>query len=92
MDKDKLFLVIYLNITGIHSADVVEYINEVTEVVKFDDSVQRLIVPVRGEETKIECINPVLLTDEQYEEARKKIESLTEKVEEAIKMLKENKR
>ena len=58
---------------------------------QYDDSVNTLIIPMRDSETRVECINPVLLTEEQYEETRKKIESLTEKVEEAIKMLKENK-
>ena len=80
-------LVIYLNIAGIPSEDVVEYINKVTEVIKFDDSVQRLIVPVRGEETKIECINPVLLTEEQYKDAEEKINTLKQVVEEKLKTL-----
>jgi hypothetical protein len=87
MDKDKLFLVIYLNIASIPSQDVVEYINKVTEVIKFDDSVLRLIVPVRGEETKIECINPVLLTEEQYKDAEEKINTLKQIVEEKLKTL-----
>ena len=87
MDKDKLFLVIYLNIASIPSEDVVEYIKKVTEVIKFDDSVLRLIVPVRGEETKIECINPVLLTEEQYKDAEEKINTLKQVVEEKLKTL-----
>ena len=87
MDKDKLFLVIYLNIASIPSADVVEYISKVAEVTKFDDSVQRLIVPVRGEETKIECINPVLLTEDQYKDVEEKINALKQVVEEKLKTL-----
>ena len=87
MDKDKLFLVIYLNIADIPSQDVVEYINKVAEVTKFDDSVQRLIVPVRGEETKIECINPVLLTEDQYKDVEDKINTLKQVVEEKLKTL-----
>lgn len=87
MDKDKLFLVIYLNIASIPSADVVEYISKAAEVTNFDDSVQRLIVPVRGEETKIECINPVLLTEEQYKDVEEKINTLKQVVEEKLKTL-----
>ena len=87
MDKDKLFLVIYLNITDILSEDVVEYINKVAEVTKFDDSVRLLIVPVRGEETKIECINPALLTEEQYKDVEEKINILKQEVEEKLKTL-----
>ena len=87
MDKDKLFLVIYLNIASIPSQDVVEYINKVTKVIKFDDSVLQLIVPVSGEETKIECINPVLLTEEQYKDVEEKINILKQEVEEKLKAL-----
>ena len=87
MDKDKLFLVIYLNITDILSEDVVGYINKVAEVTKFDDSVRLLIVPVRGKETKIECINPALLTEEQYKDVEEKINILKQEVEEKLKAL-----
>ena len=87
MDKDKLFLVIYLNIADIPSQDVVEYINKVTKVIKFDDSVLQLIVPVSGEETKIECINPVLLTEDQYKDVEDKINTLKQVVEEKLKTL-----
>ena len=91
MDKDKLFLVCYLNIGSIPDENVSEYLNSFAEAFTYDESIEKIIVSIRKGESRIECINPVLLTEEQYEETRKKIESLTEKVEEAIKTLKENK-
>lgn len=86
-DKDKLFLVIYVNIDNIHMSDVSAYLEAFARQTTFDESVMRLIIPVRGEETRVECINPVLLTEEQYKETEEKIKNLQEKVEEALKDL-----
>lgn len=86
MDKGKLFLVIYLDITSIPSSDVAQYLYKVEEVIKFDESVMRLIVPIRGE-TRVECINPVLLDEEQYKAVEEKINELKEVVEEKLKEL-----
>ena len=82
LDKDKLFIVVYVGVHGFSDQTISEILA---------DSVNTLIIPTRDSETRVECINPVLLTEEQYEETRKKIESLTEKVEEALKTFKENK-
>jgi len=91
LDKDKLFIVVYVGVHGLEDQTVSEILANVANHMQYDDSVNTLIIPTRDSETRVECINPVLLTEEQYEEARKRIETLTEKVEEAIKTLKENK-
>ena len=88
VDKDKLFLVIYVNIDNIHMSDVSAYLDAFARQTTFDESVMRLIVPVRDQETRVECINPVLLNEEQYKEAEEKIKSLQEEVEKALKDLK----
>lgn len=94
LDKDKLFIVVYVNI-GIGrfkgGLTVSEILEEVGKHVRYDESVNTLIIPIRDSETRVECINPVLLTEEQYEETRKKIESLTREIEETINTLKKNK-
>lgn len=83
LDKDKLFfaLLIYLNVGSIDDADVSEYLMRFAESFKYDESIERLIIPIRKGETRVECINPVLLTDKQYEDVREKIKNLTKKVE-----------
>lgn len=91
LDKDKLFIVVYAGVHGFCDQTVSEILANIAHHMQYDDSVNTLIIPTRDSETRVECINPVLLSEEQYEETRKKIESLTEKVEEAIKTLKENK-
>ena len=83
LDKDKLFFafLIYMNVGSIDDADVSEYLMRFAESFKYDESIERLIIPIRKGETRVECINPVLLTDKQYEDVREKIKNLTKKVE-----------
>lgn len=91
LDKDKLFIIIYVDVRNVDRANVFEYIQPIANATIFDESVFRLIIPTRDSETRVECINPVLLTEEQYEETKKRIEGLAEKVKEALDILKENK-
>ena len=87
MDKDKLFIVVYVDVRHIAESDIVAYIQSVTNIMKFDDSVVRLFIPTRDSETRIECINPVLLTEEQYKDVEEKINALEQIVEEKLKTL-----
>lgn len=87
MDKDKLFLVCYLNIGSIPAEDVSEYLHNFAEVFTYDESIVKIIVPTREGESRVECINPVLLTDEQYEEVEEKVKNLEQEVETALKSL-----
>lgn len=66
LDKDKIILVVYVNISYIDIADVAEYMHKITDTITFDDSVLRLFIPIRDSETRIECINPKRISDEEY--------------------------
>ena len=88
LDKDKLFLVFYLNIENIQDYEVSEYLDQVARAFQFDDSIEKMFVPIREGETRVECINPVLLNEEQYAEVEKKIASIKEEVSEILKNLK----
>ena len=92
MDKDKLFLVCYLNIGSIRAEDVSEYLHSFAEAFTYDESIERIIVPTRKGESRVECINPVLLTDEQYKEVEEKVKNLKKEVETALKTLNNDKR
>jgi hypothetical protein len=53
-------------------------LEEIAKVTKFDESVVRMIIPVREGETRVECINPKLLNEESYKEVEKTVEKLKE--------------
>lgn len=87
LDKDKLFIVVYVGLHGFADQTVSEILGNVASCVKYDDSVNTLIIPTRDSETRVECINPVLLTEEQYKDAEEKINTLKQEVEEKLKTL-----
>lgn len=86
LDKDKIIIVVYLNTGCIDMEDVNEFCYEATKFLNriFDDSVLKLVVPVREGETRVECINPILLTEDEYKKTMKTVENLTEKVNKAL--------
>jgi len=71
--KDKIILVYYLDIRYINSSDVNQYLFDFYEKIKEenDDSVYQIIIPVR-EASRVECINPKLISEDEY----KKVEEL----------------
>ena len=86
MLKDKIFLVLYLDTAEIPQDFEGEYIKNISERLEHlkDDSVMLVIVPVEGQETRLECINPVLLTEAQYVQIQKKIEKFNDAISEIL--------
>lgn len=65
LDKDKIILICYIDVSEIDDSYTLEYLNRFNESLIFDESVLKLIIP-NHEETRIECINPKLISDEEY--------------------------
>ena len=65
LDKDKIILVCYIDVSEIDDSYTLEYLNRFSESLIFDESVLKLIIP-NNEETRIECINPKLISDDEY--------------------------
>lgn len=79
--KDKIILVYYLDIRYVNDNDISAFLAEFSNEIKdIDESVYQIIIPVR-ETSRVECINPRLVTDDE----NKKIEELIEKYNEYIK-------
>jgi hypothetical protein len=86
--KDKIIIVHYIGVKDIYEGDVPEFINEVANVIlpQEDDSVLQYLIPLRStSDIRVECINPVLVDKEKYEEATKKLNELETKLKQAIK-------
>lgn len=75
-DKDKIFIVCYINVGDIDEADVYQYLENAAQSLTFDETVFRLLIPTRDIPTKIECINPVLCNEEQYEKVNELIKNM----------------
>ena len=87
-EKDKIFIIVYLNVGEIPDEDIYEYASKAMKAMipKNDDgTVSITIVPVRESETHIECINPVLLTEDKYKEAENTVENFKTAFDEFLK-------
>jgi len=80
MEKDKLILVFYINVDGINAYDVSEYLSNAARHFQGYDVYESIFIPVHNQETKVDCINPVLLNEEQY----KKVEDTVSKLSTAF--------
>lgn len=58
---DKIILVHYINIDGVPNNDLARMMEMVQESLAKDADIISYIVPVRNEPTRIECVNPKLL-------------------------------
>lgn len=61
---DKIILVHYINIDGIPNSNLAEMMELVKESLAKDADIISYIVPVKEEPTRIECVNPKLLKDD----------------------------
>ena len=84
---DKTILVFYINVGQLSYSDVEEAISKVKELAKpkkeDEDKVIQYIIPVRDQETRVECINaPVYVSSERHkEEIMSKIKALDNKLD-----------
>ena len=86
LDKDKVIIVVYVG-----TNELSETYNLVIDLEKnikncFDDSVRLIFVSdVNNIGIKFECINPVLLNEEQYKKVEDKLSVLDNKIKNYIK-------
>jgi len=86
LDKDKLIVVIYVGTERIEKT--YELVIDLEKNIKncFDDSVRLIFVPdMNNIGIKFECINPVLLNEEQYKKVEDKLTVLDNKIKNYIK-------
>lgn len=90
---DNLILVYYISINGIRTEDIQRYMEEVSTKIsaKSIKVAEIIFIPVQGE-TRIECINPKYITDEELiREHRLKMDILNENLNSNIKSIKKEK-
>ena len=80
LDKDKLWLVITCNISGLDDIDVVNYLNEISDAFKYDDSVQTIVLPTRTSDTHVDFYNFENLNPKTLEEIESLIGDMKNKI------------
>ena len=83
---EKIILVHYINVGNMDYSDINKFMEEIT--VKFspkeEDNIISYWIPIKNGETRVECINPKLVSEEDYSEAKKVLDRNQEIVNEII--------
>lgn len=76
LDKDKLWIICYLNISNIDVSDVPKFIQEIKDnCLTFDESVKVIIVPSRNTETYFEFYDMSKIEPSTLEELNEKLKN-----------------
>ena len=73
MSKEKIILIHYINVGNIDGNDVSEMMENIVNKFspKEEDNIISYWIPVREGETRVECINPKLVSEEDFTEAKR---------------------
>lgn len=87
---NQLILVNYLNIGNLSHKDAKEYMYRIIKDLKINKKmggahIVQYFIPVRNQESKVECINPILVDNELYQQAKNKLEEATKKLDDLLK-------
>jgi len=68
---EKIILVHYITIGNMATNDVSRFMKEMVERFKLngEDNIISYFIPIRDGDTRIECINPKLVSEEDYKQA-----------------------
>ena len=66
LNKDKLILVFYINIDGLSNSYGTEYMEQIKKYLEnsLDESILYYFIPIKNHESKVECLNPIILDEE----------------------------
>jgi hypothetical protein len=86
MSKEKIILIHYINVGNIDGNNVSEMMENVVNKFspKEEDNIISYWIPVREGETRVECINPKLVSEEDFTEAKRVLDRNQEIVNDII--------
>lgn len=80
---EKIILIHYLNVGSMSMADCAVYKENYLKSLPKSEDVINYIVPIRGE-TKVECVNPRLMSDEEYAKATEAVKKCQDVVDNLV--------
>lgn len=68
---NKIILVHYVNVSKLSDNEIPEYFNNLVEHYKkyMDDSILQYWIPILNGDSRIECLNPKLVTEQEFTNA-----------------------
>jgi hypothetical protein len=91
---DKIILIYYINVGNINQKDVPLFMENVVKKFspKEEDSIISYFIPIRDGETRVECINPKLVSPEDFTQAKRVLDRNQEIVNDIIKWKNNNRK
>ncbi len=78
-ENNRLILVFYIDVSRVYKEAVPSYMNEVaTTLSKNDDGTDKYFIPVYEGGSRLECINPVMISEDEYTEVKRKLDEINE--------------
>jgi len=67
--KDVIILAIYINVGNLNEEDARSYVSQATKSMQWneEDNIRAIFIPVRDQETKIECVYPKYVTQKDVD-------------------------
>lgn len=85
-ENNRLILVFYIDVSNLYKEDIPAYMNEVAiELSKNDNNTDKYFIPIFEGDSRIECINPVMISEEEYAEVKRKIDEIDKIFKDLIK-------
>lgn len=87
---NKIILVAYVNVSQMDDGTIFDELVHVSQALNgLDENVKSIVIPVREGETRVECINPQLVSEEKYKEAEAVVDRATEAINNFINQTKD---
>ena len=71
---DKIILICYINVKGISAKQIEEITVNFSDILATNKNAIHYIIPIQQGDSKVECVNPKLVTEEEYKDVRKLME------------------
>ena len=86
-----LILVYYVSIGNLQDRDVLEYIQKVADAMDNPEyNFLKYFIPIRGGDSKVECINPVQINSKMYAKVVEQLEENKNKLNDFLTEIKSN--
>ena len=88
---EKIILVVYINTYGLTGDESYRYISDIREnfrTIEEHENILHYVIPIQIGDNAVECINPKLVSEEEYTKASSVLEETILKIEKYFESLK----
>ena len=85
---NKIILVCYFNVAGLTSEEAYELIKKIKKELISSTDIIHYVVPIFEGDNRIECINPVIVSEVDYKLVKEKLDKITKDFEESLERIK----